>query len=96
MYQTFSHYISSPNASDVNLDSAGITDGYKVEVFHSNIPLRIQQGRTREDHATLIEEFYNREALPAGLEKAEKDPLYGRKKLSSAKCTRILEYDISR
>lgn len=73
------------NASGVNLDiNAGITDGHKggsVPFTHSLYAFnKLVPERNRID-PKRIGEFYENQALPAGFEKADADPLYGRKKV---------------
>lgn len=73
------------NASGVNLDiNAGITDGHKggsVPFTHSLYAFnKVVPEKERIDPKQIVE-FYEKQALPAGLKKAEKDPLYGKKKV---------------
>jgi pimeloyl-ACP methyl ester carboxylesterase len=73
------------NAAGVNLDiNAGITDGHKggsVPFTHSLYAFNtVVPEKAHIDPAQIVE-FYERQALPAGLEKAEKDPLYGEKQV---------------
>ncbi len=70
-------------AGGVNLDiNAGVTDGHKggsVPFTHSLYAFnKVVPEKDRID-PTLVEAFYEKQALPEGLEKADPDPLYGTK-----------------
>jgi hypothetical protein len=73
------------NAAGVNLDiNAGITDGHKggsVPFTHSLYAFNTVVPETARIDPKQIEAFYERQAIPEGLEKAEKDPLYGKKEV---------------
>lgn len=71
------------NASGVNLDiNAGITDGHSggsVPFTHSLYAFnKVVPEKNRID-PELVQEFYDKQTLPAGLEKADHDPLYRKK-----------------
>ena len=73
------------NASGVNLDiNAGITDGHSggsVPFTHSLYAFnKVVPEKNRID-PDLIQKFYEKQALPAGLEKAERDLMYGKKQI---------------
>lgn len=72
-------------ASGVNLDiNAGVTDGHEggsVPFTHSLYAFnQVVPEKSRID-PKLIREFYEKQALPAGLEKSGVDPLYGEKQV---------------
>ncbi len=70
-------------ATNVNLDiNAGVTDGHSggsVPFTHSLYAFNMVVPKKERIDPTLIEAFYEKQALPAGLKSAEADPLYGRK-----------------
>ena len=73
------------NASGVNLDiNAGITDGHSggsVPFTHSLYAFnKVVPEKNRID-SEWIEEFYRKQTLPAGFEKANRDPLYEKKQV---------------
>ena len=74
-------YLSA--AKGVNLDiNAGVHDGRKgsVPFTHSLYAFNAVVDKKDQIDSKLVEEFYQKEVLPAGLKKAAPDPLYGDKK----------------
>jgi pimeloyl-ACP methyl ester carboxylesterase len=73
------------DASGVNLDiNAGITDGHKggsVPFTHSLYAFNKVVPETNRIDPKQIIDFYELQALPDGLEKADNDPLYGAKQV---------------
>jgi len=72
------------NASGVNLDiSAGITDGRRGSVPFTHSLYAFNQVVPEEERIDpgWIEEFYEKQALPAGFRKADVDPLYGKRQV---------------
>ncbi len=73
------------NASGVNLDiNAGVSDGHKggsVPFTHSLYAFNKVVPEKNRINPKRIEEFYEKQALPAGFEKADVDPLYSRKQV---------------
>jgi pimeloyl-ACP methyl ester carboxylesterase len=71
------------NASAVNLDiNAGVTDGHgggSVPFSHSLYAFNQVVPEKNRIDPQFIQTFYEKQALPAGLEKADADPLYGKK-----------------
>ncbi len=70
-------------AAGVNLDiNAGVTDGHKggsVPFSHALYAFNAVVPGNERIAPGLIEEFYDKQTLPEGLEKADEDPLYGGK-----------------
>jgi len=87
-------------AAGVNLDiNAGVTDGHEGgSVPFSHSLYAFNQVVSKQDciDPTLIEAFYEAQALPEGLKKAEADALYGKKQQifrKTSQNTRVTIFD---